>query len=79
MSAKRRQNLLKHGLDFAELEVDLFLSATIVPARTGRWQAIGEWNGMIVIAVVFAALGAEAISIISMRPASRKERRLQCL
>jgi uncharacterized DUF497 family protein len=29
-----------------------------------------------VIAVVFVALGAEGVSVISMRPASRKERRI---
>lgn len=28
------------------------------------------------IAVVFATLGTEAVSVISMRPASRKERNL---
>jgi uncharacterized DUF497 family protein len=29
-----------------------------------------------VIAVIFFALGAEAVSVISMRPASRQERKL---
>lgn len=38
-------------------------------------MAIGRLaNG--VIAVVFAVLGAEGVSVISMRPASRKERSL---
>ena len=37
-------------------------------------MAIGEFNGELIIAVVFAPLGAEALSIISMRKAAKKER-----
>lgn len=73
---KRQQNLTKHGLDFADLDLEFFLAAQIRPARHGRIMAIGEFDGQIVIAVIFAPLGSEAISLISMRPASRKERRL---
>ena len=72
--AKRRRNLAKHFLDFNALSIEFFEAATIYPAKRGRFIAISEWNG--VIAVVFARLGTEAISIISMRPASRKERML---
>ncbi len=72
---KRRSNLAKHGLDFADLDEDFFLDSMVVPARDGRHRAIGRLaNG--VIAVVFAVLGAEGVSVISMRPASRKERSL---
>ncbi|MCM2475808.1 hypothetical protein HGO38_20235 [Rhizobium sp. CG5] len=71
---KRQQNLAKHGMDFADLDVAFFLDAQITPSRQGRMLAIGEWNGRVIIAVVFAALGSQALSIISMRPASRKER-----
>lgn len=40
----------------------------------GRLQAIGvDRNG--VISVVFAILGAEGVSVISMRPASKLERK----
>jgi uncharacterized DUF497 family protein len=39
-------------------------------------MAIGEFNGVTVIAVVFATLGSEAISVVSMRRADRKERSL---
>jgi uncharacterized DUF497 family protein len=39
-------------------------------------MAIGEFNGQIIVAVVFKPLGSEAISVISMRPASTKERKL---
>lgn len=73
---KRQANIAKHGLDFATLDVEFFEAAVIFPAREGRALAIGELNGQIVIAVVFRALGSEALSVISMRPASRKERKL---
>lgn len=72
---KRKQNLSKHGLDFADLDEWFFLEAVTVPAKDGRHMAIGRLaDGT--IAVVYALLGTEAVSIISMRPASRKERSL---
>ena len=71
--AKRLTNLAKHGLDFADLATDFFSEAVLGPADKGRFVAIGEWTE-ITITVVFRPLGAEAISVISMRPASRKER-----
>lgn len=70
---KRRANLDKHELDFASLDLDFFRRAAIGPAKNGRLLAVGELNG--VITVVFVALGTEALSVISMRPASMKERR----
>jgi uncharacterized DUF497 family protein len=72
---KRLSNLAKHGLDFADLDEEFFLSAAIVPASLGRQMAIGRLaDGT--ITVVFAVLGLEGVSVISMRPASRKERSL---
>jgi uncharacterized DUF497 family protein len=72
---KRERNLLKHGLDFADLDEEFFLSSLVVPAKDGRHMAIGRLaDGT--IAVVFVTLGTEAVSVISMRPASRKERTL---
>jgi len=73
--SKRRSNLAKHGLDFADLDEGFFLSSMVVPAKGGRHMAIGRLADG-VIAVVFAVLGSEGVSVISMRPASRKERRL---
>jgi len=73
---KRQQNLAKHGLDFADLDLEFFLAARVRPVRHRRTMAVGEFDGQIVIAVIFDPLGSEAISLISMRPASRKERRL---
>lgn len=69
---KREQNLAKHGMDFADLE--FFESAVVLPAAQGRFMAINVLvNG--IVTVVFARLGSEGISIISMRRASRKERK----
>ncbi|MEO8667260.1 MAG: BrnT family toxin [Bauldia sp.] len=73
---KRLANIEKHGLDFAELSVEFFEAATIYPAKAGRLMALAALNGRPVIAVVFLPLGTEGISIISMRTASLKERKL---
>ncbi|TKT78407.1 BrnT family toxin [Aquamicrobium sp. LC103] len=73
---KRQTNLAKHGMDFAALTVEFFEASTVYPAKEGRFLAIGELNGQIVVAVVFKPLGSEAISVVSMRPASKKERNL---
>lgn len=72
---KRLSNLAKHGLDFVDLDEGFFLLSMVVPAKNGRHMAIGRLaNGT--IAVVFAVLGSQGVSVISMRPASRKERSL---
>lgn len=72
---KRLANLGKHGLDFAQVHDFDWAGARIDPVGRGRFQAIGLLHGSF-ISVVFARLGTEALSIISMRPANRKERRL---
>jgi uncharacterized DUF497 family protein len=52
-----------------------FERSVVVPGKRDRLIAVGRLaNGIVV--VVFVALGIEGISIISMRPASRKERKL---
>jgi len=72
---KRELNLSKHGLDFADLNEEFFLSSVVVPAKEGRHMAIGHLTDG-TITVVFVTLGTEGVSVISMRPASRKERSL---
>jgi uncharacterized DUF497 family protein len=62
-------------LDFAELDESFFETALVQPARAGRWIAIGL-NVHNVVSVVFATLGKEGLSLISMRPANKKERKL---
>lgn len=71
---KRRSNLEKHGLDFADLDLVFFVDALLVSTRLERLQAIGRLNGSLVVSVVYRALGREALSVISLRPASEKER-----
>jgi uncharacterized DUF497 family protein len=72
---KRRINVERHGYDLADLTVEFFEGATVIDAKQGRLMAIGEFGGKIV-AVVFMRLGSEGLSVISMRPASRKERKV---
>jgi len=72
---KRLANIDKHGFDFADLTLDFFSASLIVPAKKNRVMAIGRFKDRI-IAVVFAALGAQGLSVISMRPARKDERKL---
>ncbi len=72
---KRISNIQKHGFDFADLDESFFTSAVVVPAKDMRLKAIGRLaDGT--LAVIFVTLGTEAVSVISMRRASRAERRL---
>jgi uncharacterized protein len=70
---KRLANIDKHGLDFAELGFDFFLTAVIRPAKQGRLMAIGQLADGVVV-VIFVKLGSEGLSIVSMRPARKLER-----
>jgi uncharacterized DUF497 family protein len=63
-------------LDFADLDLDFFMDSLIVPAQGHRLKAIGRLGLETMIAVVFAPLGTEAISMVSMRFASKKERNM---
>ena len=69
-----------HGLDFAvAAEKFNFLGALIEPSHPGkdgrrRFTAIGPLDDDLTT-IVFSLLGNEAISIISLRRASRKERK----
>ncbi len=77
---KRRQNLAKHELDFSSLHGFDWTASIVFPSRAGRFggqrfKAIGRLNDDLVV-VVFGRLGTEAISVISLRRASRAERRL---
>ncbi|MCW2286385.1 uncharacterized DUF497 family protein [Rhodoblastus acidophilus] len=71
---KRLANLAKHGLDFSDLTPEFFQSSIVFPAKAGRHLAIGRMGNVYFAAVVFVPLGSEAISVVSMRPASKKER-----
>lgn len=77
---KRLANLDKHGLDFADVADHFeFERAVYFPARqirTGRIRrmAVGLMHGMVVV-LIQSPLGAEALSLVSLRPAKAKERK----
>jgi uncharacterized protein len=70
---KRKSNIKKHGFDFAELDVAFFRGATLTAAKLGRFKAVDTFNDEEIV-VIFSLRGTEAISIISMRLANKKER-----
>ena len=68
-------NLDKHKLDFADLTLDFFIASVVIPAKNQRAKAVGRF-GKRAIVVIFKNLGSEAISVVSMRPANPKEKRI---
>ena len=70
---KRLRNLEERGLDFDHLTVEFFEGAAIYPAKGGRYMAINMFRGHL-HTVIFTRLGREAISVVSLRRASKKER-----
>jgi uncharacterized protein len=72
---KRLANLDRHGLDFRTVTLAFFVSALVRPTREDRRQAIGYLDGR-AVSLVYKPLGAEALSLISLRPASSKEKGL---
>jgi uncharacterized DUF497 family protein len=78
---KGARNLSEHGLDFADAEALFdFDEAVITPTYPGsdgraRFKAIG-YLGRRLVVLVFSTLGTEAVSLISLRPSSRRERKL---
>ena len=63
-------------MDFADLDIEFFNRAVVYPAKLGRLMAIAPFGG-ITISVIFRPLGSEAISVITMRHASKYERTLK--
>ena len=77
---KRLANIAKHGLDFGDLQEgfdwDSFLTDIVRPSRTGRlrYRFLGNLDGEGVVVAIVSPLGEEAVSIVSLRRATRKER-----
>ena len=68
---KRRANLIKHELDFAERS---FFRRCLDPAcEEEPLPGIGP-NESGTVCVVFAVYGREGVSVISMRPARKDEK-----
>ncbi len=72
---KRIANLRKHGLDFGDVVFFEWETALIETTHSRRLKAIGYFEDGTAV-VIYAELGVEAISIISFRTASDKERKL---
>ncbi len=75
---KRQTNLEKHGVDFAD--APYVLDGTVLTAESKicstekRFVSIGKYEDCTLV-VVHTSLDEEPTRIISMRPASRQERR----
>jgi hypothetical protein len=67
--------------NFADIEEGFdFDGAIVLPAKPSRTDLvrsrfIGELHGALLVAIVRSSLGTEAISSVSLRPASQKERK----
>ena len=78
--SKRVTNLVKHGLDFADFDnafdIEAAIAAEAKPGRDGRsrFKLIGLWNQTTVVVAIVSPLGSEALALISLRPANRKEK-----
>lgn len=72
---KRLANLTKHKLDFADVIFFDWEGCHISKAHSGRSKAVGRFRDGTSV-VVYATLGTEAMSVISFRPASAKERKV---
>jgi uncharacterized protein len=76
---KNRQNIKKHGFDFADAE-EIFRGVIVADADTRedygerRWIGLGSIRGR-TVQVVFAERDPEVIRIISLRKATSRERK----
>jgi hypothetical protein len=76
---KRQANIATHGLDLADAESFEWETAIVI---RGHRSATGKPRFRVdrlrndLVALVFSLLGTEAVSVISLRRASRAERKL---
>lgn len=78
--AKRRKNIEKHGLDLTRgkfvYEAPGKLTLESHCSHERRWIDIAEVDGEMMTLTLTYTLRGEAVRFISLRPSSRKERRL---
>lgn len=79
-AAKREANLVKHGLDFADA-ISVFeatVKLTLQSPRGGelRFLDIAEVQGLLIALTLVYTQRDEAVRVISLRQANKKERRL---
>lgn len=80
--AKREANIRKHGFDFADAErvfTGPFPLFVRLDSREDygeeRWQGIGMLDGIVVVVLVFTEPQTNIVRIVSMRKATKNERR----
>lgn len=80
--SKNEQNIRKHGFDFADAEQVMtgplpFYACLDRREDYGedRWQGIGVLDGVVVVMIFFTEPQTHVIRIISMRKATKNERR----
>ena len=71
---KQVENIRKHGFDVAVLDAQFFENSEIIPAAGQRRKALGAFSARVLV-VIFFVLGTQGLSVISMRPANKKERK----
>lgn len=71
---KRLKTLAERGLDFADLTIEFFARSVVAGAKDDRFKGVGILDGK-PVTVIFRPLGSEAIAVISMRYASKAERK----
>jgi uncharacterized protein len=80
--SKNEAHIRKHGFDFADAE-RVINGASPFFARLDarhdygeeRWQGIGMLDGVIVVVIVFTERNNDCVRLISMRKATKDERR----
>jgi uncharacterized protein len=77
---KNRENLLKHGFDFTDAGQLFGNPMLVVPDirkeyGENRWIGVGRINNGMIAVIVFTEKENGTIRIISMRKASKKERK----
>ncbi len=77
--AKNRENIRKHGIDFADVPAMFnqpMIAGLDVRHAPGedRWIGIGRFNDIVTV-IVFTERAGEVIRIISARKATRYERK----
>ena len=81
--AKNERNISKHGFDFADAR-RVMLGPLPFYARLDhredygedRWQGIGILDGIVVVVIIFTEPITNVVRIISMRKATKEERKL---
>lgn len=78
--AKRRKNLAKHGIDLMRgisvYEADFKVTIESHRSHEERWVDIAEVEGVVMTLSLTYTKRGGAVRFISLRPASRKERRI---